>query len=129
MKKIILILAILGLSSAHVLAAKYGGFSDSNVDRNAVGGFIAPGASILIASDAKLLSVGTRVILRGKIETQSSGKQYLFRDSSGTIIVDIDNRRWKGQNITPLDGVEIEGKVDIDLDSVIIDVNRVTIIK
>ena len=39
----------------------------------------------------------------------------MFRDNSGTIIVEIDNEDWKGVTVTPQDTVEIYGEVDTDM--------------
>ncbi|RPH30918.1 YgiW/YdeI family stress tolerance OB fold protein [Buttiauxella warmboldiae] len=135
MKKVAAILTILAISSAPALAAKQGGFSDPNAPaaqtQNAqpAGGFVGPSGSNTTAEKAKSLSDDTWVTLRGKIESRIGGDHYIFRDSSGTINVDIDAKRWNGQTITPQDNVEIQGEVDKDWNSVEIDVKQITKVK
>ena len=50
---------------------------------------------------------------------------YKFQDSSGTVNVDIDHKRWNGVTVTPQDTVEIQGEVDKDWNSVEIDVKQI----
>jgi uncharacterized protein (TIGR00156 family) len=53
------------------------------------------------------------------------GEDYLFQDSTGTITVEIDDKRWMGQVVGPSDTVEIYGKVDKDWNKVEVDVKRI----
>ncbi|ASK70977.1 hypothetical protein CF168_20015 [Shewanella bicestrii] len=39
---------------------------------------------------------------------------YLFKDDSGEIKIEIDNHEGKGQNVTPNDKVTIIGEVDAE---------------
>lgn len=66
-----------------------------------------------------------RVTLRGKIVERISDDLYKFQDSSGTVNVDIDHKRWNGVTVTPQDTVEIRGEVDKDWNSVEIDVKQI----
>ena len=63
--------------------------------------------------------------LCGNIIERVSDDLYIFKDSSGTVNVDIDHKRWNGQTITPQDLVEIQGEVDKDWNSVEIDVKQI----
>ena len=54
------------------------------------------------------------VVLVGKIEKSLGDEKYLFRDASGTIVVEIDNEDWNGVNVTPNDTVELRGETDKD---------------
>ncbi len=67
----------------------------------------------------------TWVTLRGNITERVSDDLYIFKDSSGTINVDIDHKRWNGQTISPKDLVEIQGEVDKDWNSVEVDVKQI----
>ena len=52
---------------------------------------------------------------------------YEFKDSTGTITVDIDNNKWPGQ-INDKTKVRLYGEVDRDFMNVEIDVDRVDIV-
>mgnify|MGYP002067290956 CR=1 FL=1 len=66
-----------------------------------------------------------RTAMRGNIEKRVSDDDYIFRDATGTMKVDIDHKRWEGQNITPKDKVEIQGELDKDFNSVELDVKKI----
>lgn len=131
MKKTAAILTIFALSASSVFAAKQGGFvaPESSVStqqsRTQQGGFNGPSGTRTTVAKAKELSDDAWVTLTGKIEQRIGGDHYLFRDSTGTVDVDIDHKRWNGQTITPEDTVEIEGEIDKDWNSVEIDVKRI----
>lgn len=131
MKKTAAILTIFALSASPVFAAKQGGFvaPESSVStqqsRTQQGGFNGPSGTRTTVAKAKELSDDAWVTLTGKIEQRIGGDHYLFRDSTGTVDVDIDHKRWNGQTITPEDTVEIEGEIDKDWNSVEIDVKRI----
>ena len=36
----------------------------------------------------------------------------MFNDDSGSVKVEIDDKKWGGQNVSPQDKVEIRGEVD-----------------
>lgn len=85
--------------------------------QNLGGGFTGPAASNLnvTAAEASKLSDDTPVILTGKIEQSLGDEKYMFRDASGTIIVEIDNEDWRGVTVGPNDTVELQGEVDTDM--------------
>ncbi len=47
--------------------------------------------------------------LRGNITERLSDDRYTFRDESGTVVVEIDHKRWNGVTVTPQDKVELRG--------------------
>ncbi|STD22806.1 protein YgiW [Enterobacter asburiae] len=65
------------------------------------------------------------VKLRGNITERLSDDRYTFRDESGTVVVEIDHKRWNGVTVTPQDKVELQGKVDKDWNGFEIDVKQV----
>lgn len=85
--------------------------------QNLGGGYTGPAASNLkvTAAEAAKLSDDTPVILTGKIEQSLGDEKYMFRDASGTIIVEIDNEDWRGVTVGPNDIVELQGEVDTDM--------------
>jgi uncharacterized protein (TIGR00156 family) len=77
-------------------------------------GYIGPGAEVIPVSAAKELRDDHPVILRGKIERFLGDEKYLFADETGNIIVEIDDRLWRGLSVDQNDTVEITGSVDKD---------------
>ena len=53
-------------------------------------------------------------VLRGNIVSWLGGDRYLFRDSSGDIMIKIKQDRWWGQAVGPNDIVELGGELKRD---------------
>lgn len=126
MKKYMAIALAATLACAPVLA-QTGGFVDPNAPAASQtakpqSGFL--GGALVTAEKAKSLSDDAWVTLRGTIEQRIGEKDYLFRDASGTIKVEISHKRWNGLTITPQDTVEIQGKVDKEWNEIEIDVKQ-----
>ena len=51
-----------------------------------------------------------------------------FRDSTGTIHIDVEDGAWGGQNVNPNTRVRISGKVDHDDGRTKLDVYRITVL-
>lgn len=90
-----------------------------------VGGFRGPSQQVSTAEQAKQMSDEKKVRLRGYIVQSLGGEDYLFQDETGTIAIEIDYKRWRGQIITPDDLVELYGEIDKDWKSIAIDVKHV----
>ncbi|MBJ3813893.1 YgiW/YdeI family stress tolerance OB fold protein [Shimwellia pseudoproteus] len=131
MKKTAALLAILAVCSAPVLAQN-GGFVGPNAtgatttQAQAKGGFNGPSAGVSTVEKAKTMNDDSWVTLRGHIEQRTGNDDYLFRDATGTISVDIDDKRWNGLTITPKDTVELQGEIDKDHNSIELDVKTIT---
>uniref|UniRef100_UPI00262E20EE YgiW/YdeI family stress tolerance OB fold protein n=1 Tax=uncultured Aggregatibacter sp. TaxID=470564 RepID=UPI00262E20EE len=54
------------------------------------------------------------VTLEGNFVRRIDNDEFIFRDSTGEIKVDVDDHAWKGVNVTPNDRVRIQGSVDKD---------------
>lgn len=95
----------------------YAGFSDSKVITG--GGFKGPisGALAETVEATKKLDDKARVVLVGHIVSRLAGarNEYVFRDDTGEITVEISDKLFRGLEITPQDKVRISGKVDKDL--------------
>lgn len=100
MKKIILIAAVAVLGFTPLANAGFSGPTS---------------ASRATVSQIKDMSDESRVVLQGFIESRLGGEDYMFKDKSGSIKVEIDDDIWQGLNVTPNDLVEIEGEVDTHL--------------
>ncbi|MFJ5429505.1 YgiW/YdeI family stress tolerance OB fold protein [Pectobacterium actinidiae] len=128
MKKAAALLAITALVSAPVFAAQSGG-GFVNPETPAFGthkgGFIDAQSSLTTVDKAKELRDDSWVTLSGNIEKRIGDENYLFRDSTGTMEVEIDHKRWNGQMVSPTDKVEIQGELDKDFNSVELDVKQI----
>ena len=61
-----------------------------------------------------------------EISKETAKEKYQFRDSTGAIIIEIDNDDWNGLTVTPADTVTIYGEVDKEImHSPEIDVDRI----
>ena len=90
------------------------------------GGFQGPGLDTSTVAQALEMRDDTAVVLSGQIEKSLGHEKYMFKDATGTVIVEIDDDDWRGLNVTPKDTVIISGEVDkemlrdteIDVDSI-----------
>ncbi|STB68512.1 Uncharacterized conserved protein [Citrobacter freundii] len=128
MMKKTLIAVVLGSLSFGAFAQQSGFVSPDNTGYTQ-GGFKGPTPGLSNVQQAKTLRDDSWVVLEGNIVRQIGHELYEFRDSSGSINVDIDDKRWQGQSATPSDKVRLEGEVDKDWNSVEIDVKNIRIIK
>lgn len=127
MKKYAALLALTALISTPVLAAQNGGFVDPNAPTTSAqqGGFSGPNGTVATVKQAQDMKDDAWVTMRGKIEKRVGDEEYMFRDATGTMTVEIDDKRWDGQNISPSDNVELQGKLDKDFNSVELDVKQI----
>ncbi len=134
MKKLPVIALVAALASAPVFAAN-GGFDgpgaaiNTTTQTTQTGGFISPNSGEMTVAKALDMSDDSWVILRGNIVKQLDNKHYEFTDGTGTINLEISEKRWNGINVTPKDKVEIRGKIDKDWNSREVEVKQIQIIK
>ncbi|WP_312118373.1 YgiW/YdeI family stress tolerance OB fold protein [Pantoea vagans] len=126
MKKILVALLLAGMSLG---VSAQEGFVNPAGQGNLQGGFKGPTPGVASVAQAKTLRDDAWVVLEGNIIRQVGHELYEFKDSSGTIYVDIDHKRWMGQSLSPAEKVRIEGEVDKDWNSVEIDVKTVRVLK
>ena len=88
-------------------------------------GYSGPGPALVTVEQTKGMHDDTRVALKGNIIQRLGGKHYMFKDETGTITVEISDKRWPAQSIGPNDLVEIQGKVDKDWSEVKIEVKQI----
>ncbi len=127
MKKSAALIAIVMLASTPVLAAQQGGYVDPSAPKAQVhaGGFQADNTSVVTVKQAEEMKDDSWITVRGYLDKQIGDEDYLFRDSSGNMKVEIDHKRWHGQTITPKDQVELTGELDKDFNSIELDVKQV----
>lgn len=124
----LLVLAALTFAPAAVFS------KDQKDGMNWTGGFNGPvsGAMADTVARAKDLQDDAPVVLTGNIISQVMGKKhkFMFKDATGEILVDIDRKAFRGQEVTPQDTVRLMGKVDKDWgEDLEIDVKRLEIVK
>jgi len=97
-------------------------------------GFTGPGAGTRIrqvqtvtVSQARVLPDDTLVILTGNIVRSLGCEKFLFQDSTGDIIIEIDRDLWAllDLSVGPNDQVEIRGEIDIENRAAEIDVKYI----
>ncbi|MDY5303422.1 MAG: NirD/YgiW/YdeI family stress tolerance protein, partial [Campylobacter sp.] len=98
------------LSSVLVLSLFGAGFQDAKTPANQenYGGFTGPQAqgANTVAGALKARD-DTMVTLKGNIIRQVAHEKYEFKDSTGVMIVEIDDDKWNGLSVGPNDVVEI----------------------
>lgn len=107
MKKLLLI-ALLSVSSVANADFDDGGRKG--------GGFVDgkhPGAVSTVQQALKARD-DTPVTLTGHIVSRASNDddEFIFRDATGDIRIEVEDHAWNGQNISPNDKVTIQGEVD-----------------
>ena len=124
-----IIALVLSAASFGVLANNHtGGFISNDGSVGQKGGFVATNQAVTTVVQAKELPDDAWVSLEGNIVKQIGKELYEFKDSTGSIAVDIDDRRWRGQVVTPETKVRLDGEIDKEWASLEVDVKRVTII-
>ena len=67
---------------------------------------------IVSVEKAKNEKDDTFVVLQGYIEKSLGGEKYLFRDETGTVKIEIEDKKFRGLTVYPDDFVQISGEVD-----------------
>lgn len=94
-------------------------------DRNK-GGFVEETVTIVSVADAKNMKDDAYVVLLGTIQQNLGDENYLFKDDSGTVVIEIDDDDWNGVTVGPQDIVMIKGQVDKGWTNVEIDVDEIS---
>ncbi len=117
---------LLPLSDAQ---AAEGGFSGPTSSQS--GGFQGPSATAGANTVAKALksSDDTYVSLTGHITSRIGKEKYTFQDETGSITIEIDDKKFYGRTVTPETTVRIVGEVDWHVGSNEIDVDYLEIVK
>lgn len=142
MKKLIALSTLLAVSS---VALAQGGFQDPNNPQAAEkprhemkhdhkgkkhdgreGGFFDESKVVKTVAALKDAQDDSIVMLEGKIIKQVGKDDFLFKDATGEIEIEVSKKAWKGQTITPNDTIEIRGKVDKEWDKTEVEVKKIT---
>ena len=82
------------------------------------GGFKGPGAQAAVDTVAKALKARgeTPCVLEGRIiSAASEHEEYVFQDSTGKIVIELDDDLFHGRTVTPENVIRIWGEVDTKL--------------
>ena len=109
MKKFLSILALTFASLSLVYAV---GFQDNNLSKTSV-------------ANALKMSNNSYVTVEGNIIKRVSDDKDLFKDSTGSMTVEIDNEKWNGITVNPQDKLELSGEIEKKMTSVMLDVDIV----
>lgn len=100
---------------------------------NANAGFVGPEAksSITVKEIMQNHYDDMKVDVKGYLVKRLSHDKYLFKDGTGEIIVDIDEKYMPHTNITPKTLVRIYGEIDVKykFNKIEIDAHRIEIVK
>lgn len=131
LKKVAVLILMSTLVAGVAEARHHGGFvGDKNMPAMQGGGFQGPRLDLSTVSQALKMKDDSYVYLKGNIVKRLKSDKYLFQDSTGSVEVEIDDKRWMGQIVTPADTVEIYGKLDKELiGSTEIEVKRIELVK
>jgi len=127
MKKLSLLIILAAVSTEAF--ARLPVFSSHQDQEYVQGGFKGSKPGLTSVAQAKTFRDDAWVVLEGNIIRQIGHELYEFRDNSGSVYVDIDDKRWLGQSVSSNDKVRIEGEIDKDWNSVEIDVKSLRILK
>lgn len=97
MKKVLSLITLLTVSSTAVA-----GFNGGNAS--------APKSTV--AQALKVKQDNTPIQLTGKIVRQIDNDEFIFKDATGEIKIDVEDHAWQGLNVTPNDTITIFGSVD-----------------
>ena len=98
---------------------------------SACAGFKGPGATgkVVTVQAVGDMSDDSKVILEGHIINQIKEKHYTFKDDTGEIEIEIDDKDFRGSEVTPDIKVRIGGEVDKDWFSLKIEADYLEIVK
>ena len=71
-------------------------------------------AKAVTVKQALAMKDNAKVELKGHVVKSLGDEKYQFRDSTGTITVEIDDKLWHGKKVLAKTPVTITGEIDID---------------
>ena len=112
MRKVFSVLLLVGISAGIAFAAQ-GGFKDSVTARKST------------VSEILKMNNDAYVSVQGNIVKRISGDKYSFKDSTGTMTVEIDDDKWGNVTAGTQDKLELIGEVEKKYNSTELDVDTV----
>lgn len=112
MKKVLAVLLLAGVSVGIAFAAQ-GGFKDSVTAKKST------------VAEVLKMNNNSYVSIQGNIIKRLSDDKYSFKDSTGTITVEIDDDKWGGVSAGTQDKLELVGEVEKKYNTTEVDVDTV----
>ena len=92
-------------------------------------GFVENQPVVLSVADVLDKPDDSYVTVEGNIVKRIKKDKYTFQDTTGDIVVEIDEDVWEGRTVTPDTRVRLSGEVDKEFTKRKIDVSSLTIVK
>ena len=120
-------LSMLAITLSLSALCSQAGFQPTTGEPQLRGGFQGPSARQIIHDVVSALNASddTQVELTGHIMSSIGHDDYIFRDSTGEIKIEIDDDLWLGHTVTPETQVIIRGEVDKDWSEVTSDADSI----
>lgn len=98
---------------------------------SALAGFDGPRATPKVVTAVSISDMrdDTKVTMEGHLVEQLSEEHYLFKDDTGDVKVEIDDKVFRGANVTPETRVRLVGEVDKDWQTFTVDVDYLEIVE
>lgn len=103
---------LLLISCSNLAFAQIEGFQDTNLKLSNI-------------SDVLKMNDNSFVKIQGNIIKQISDDKYTFKDSTGSITVEIDNDKWQGLSANTKDKLEIIGEIEKNFNSTKLDAESI----
>lgn len=98
---------------------------DGKKDKTRHGGFIDKDMPITTSQQIDTLQDEQRVLLEGFIVKQTGKEEYLFKDATGELTIEIKHRAWAGQEVSNQDKVKLMGNVEKSWGKTEIEIHRI----
>jgi uncharacterized protein (TIGR00156 family) len=92
-------------------------------------GFVDNNAAKTTVINALKMNNNSYVTVEGHIVKRISDDKYTFKDSTGSMTVEIDNDKWNDLTVNTQDKLELSGEIEKKFISVILDVDKVEKVK
>ena len=96
-----------GFTGPHAFTGQSAGFTG----QQGFHGYTGMTTPVTVAQVVQTFPNKAHALLKGNIVQHLGGDRYLFRDSSGDVVMKIKHDRWWGLSVSPSDLVEIGGQL------------------
>ncbi len=100
MKKLLGLFTLMAVFAGVAMADLNEGFKDNSIVKKAT------------VAEALKMNDDSNVTVKGNITKKLSDDRYLFKDSTGTMTVEIDKDRWSGVSADTKDILELSGEIE-----------------
>ncbi|MDT3306713.1 YgiW/YdeI family stress tolerance OB fold protein [Shewanella vaxholmensis] len=124
-------LTVFAMALSFTTIASQAGFQPTTGEPQIQGGFQGPSVRQVIHDVVSALNASddAQIELTGHIISFIGHDDYIFRDATGDIKVEIDDDLWRGNTVTPETQVIIRGEVDKNWSEVTIDADNIQIVQ